>query len=144
MGLFEGLKASFWRIWGSDALENSFFPDAIIKQRIAEVVFAAFFVVVIIGAVIYLKNEAKRERARVAAKTSPTYENVMEVCRLMAPKGVTIVNKPEEWGKWRDMFYVVNGSSQVPTELKQKLKAILSSKGLYLGNMKIIDNYKQK
>ena len=143
MGLFEGLKASFLRIWGSDALENSFFPDAIIKQRIAEVVFAAFFVVVIIGIIIAWKKDAERERARVAAKAAPNYENVMEVCRLMAPKSATITNRPEEWGKWRDMFYVVNGSNQVPAELKQKLKAILSSKGLYLGNMKIIDNYKK-
>ncbi len=99
---------------------------------------------VIIGIIIALKNDAKRERARVAAKSLPNYDNVMEVCKLMSPKSVTIVNRPEEWGKWRDMFYVVNGSNQVPTELKVKLKAILSSKGLYIGNMKIIDNYKQK
>ena len=40
------------------------------------------------------------------------------------------------------MFYIINGSSQIPTELKEKIKKRLVKKGLYINNGKIIDNYK--
>lgn len=41
------------------------------------------------------------------------------------------------------MFYKINQSSDVPSELKQKLKDRLVKKGLYINNMRIIDNYKR-
>ena len=40
------------------------------------------------------------------------------------------------------MFYHINKSSDVPSELKEKLKKRLVKKGLYIDNVRIIDNYK--
>ena len=80
--------------------------------------------------------------ARIRVKKNPTEKNAMRVYRLLRiPLGVTITNHPDEWAKYRDMFYIINGSSQVPSELKERIKTRLSKKGLYIQNMRIKDNY---
>ena len=77
-----------------------------------------------------------------AAKYSPTQENARRVYKTLCKFGVGIRNHPQVWGEYRDMFYKINQSSDVPSELKQKLKDRLVKKGLYINNMRIIDNYK--
>ncbi len=80
--------------------------------------------------------------ARKAVQKNPTLENAQKVYKLLSRFGVTINNHPKDWGKYRDMFYQINGSDQIPTELKEQLKRRLVKKGLYINNMRIIDNYK--
>ena len=80
--------------------------------------------------------------ARSAVMRAPTYENAKKVYRLYSRWGYAINNHPKDWGKVRDMFYVINRSDLVPTELKEKLKSRLIKKGLYINNVRIIDNYK--
>ena len=77
-----------------------------------------------------------------AAKYSPTQENARSVYKTLCKFGVGIRNHPQVWGEYRDMFYKINQSPDVPSELKQKLKDRLIKKGLYINNMRIIDNYK--
>ncbi len=80
--------------------------------------------------------------ARKAAVKNPTQENAQTVYRLLSRLGVTINNHPKDWAKFRDMFYRINGSPLVTTELKEKLKQLLVKKGLFIQQMRIIDNYK--
>lgn len=76
------------------------------------------------------------------AKHFPTQENAWRVYKTLRKFGVGIRNHPQVWGEYRDMFYKINQSSDVPSELKQKLKDRLIKKGLYINNMRIINNYK--
>ncbi len=81
--------------------------------------------------------------ARRKACKHPTEQNALRAFRLLNAKlGVSITNHPREWAKYRDMFYHINKSSDVPSELKEKLKKRLVKKGLYIDNVRIIDNYK--
>ena len=81
--------------------------------------------------------------ARRAAVKNPTEENAWKVYQLLKAKlGITINNHPKDWAKFREMFYAINGSSDVPSELKQQIKNRLIKKGLYINNVRIIDNYK--
>ena len=77
-----------------------------------------------------------------AAKYSPTHENARRVYKTLCKFGIGIRNHPKVWGEYRDMFYKINQFHDVPSELKQKLKDRLVKKGLYINNMRIIDNYK--
>lgn len=72
-----------------------------------------------------------------------TEENAYRAYKLLNAKlGVSINNHPKDWAKYRDMFYKINGSADVPSEIKEKIKQRLVKKGLYIDNMKIVDNYK--
>ena len=74
----------------------------------------------------------------------PTEENAMRVYKLLSTKfGVAINNHPKDWAKYKYMFYKINGSPEIPSELKQKIKERLVKKGLYINNMRIKDNYKK-
>ena len=80
--------------------------------------------------------------ARKKVIKSPTQENAQNVFRLLNAKlGVSINNHPKDWAKFRDMFYYINNSPDIPSELKEKIKTRLIKKGLYINNMKIIDNF---
>ena len=80
--------------------------------------------------------------ARRTVVKNPTEENAMKVFRLLNAKlGVTINNHPKDWAKFRDMFYHINKSNAVPSELKDRIKQRLVKKGLYINNVRIIDNY---
>ena len=82
--------------------------------------------------------------ARSIVSKNPTEENAFRAYKLLNAKlGVTINNHPRDWAKYRDMFYKINGSPEVPTELKIKIKERLVKKGLYINNMRVIDNYKK-
>ena len=76
------------------------------------------------------------------AKHSPTQANARRVYKTLCKFGVGIRNHPQVWGEYRDMFYKINQSPDVPTEIKQNLEDRLVKKGLYINNMRIIDNYK--
>lgn len=77
-----------------------------------------------------------------AAKHSPTQGNAWRVYKVLRKFGVAIRNHPNVWRNYRDMFYKINQSPDVPSELKQKIKERLVKKGLYIDNMRIVDNYK--
>ena len=80
---------------------------------------------------------------RRAVTKNPTEEGAMKAYLLLKkPLGVSINNHPKDWAKYRDMFYQINRSPEVPSELKKLLKERLMKKGLYIDNMRIIDNYK--
>ncbi len=80
--------------------------------------------------------------ARRAALKSPTEENAWKVYQVLKAKiGFSINNHPKDWAKFRDMFYIINRSPEVPSELKQHIKDRLIKKGLYIKNIRIIDNY---
>lgn len=80
--------------------------------------------------------------ARVAATRNPTEANAWRVYKMLCRFGSGINNHPENWKQFRDMFYQINISNQVPSELKELIKQRLIKKGLYIHNMRIIDNYK--
>lgn len=101
----------------------------------------ALAVIVIIVRHIYINVSMFFAKHKV--NKNPTEANAERVFKLLNAKlGVAITNHPKYWGEYRDMFYKINGSSEVPTELKEKIKARLIKKGLYINNMKVIDNYK--
>lgn len=101
----------------------------------------AFVIAVIVVRYIYL-NVSIMFAMRIVNK-NPNEANAQRVFKLLNAKfGVKINNHPKDWGEYRDMFYKINGSSQIPTELKEKIKARLIKKGLYINNIKIINNYK--
>lgn len=80
--------------------------------------------------------------AKETAAKYPTEQNAMRVYKLLCTFGMAINNHPKTWGQYRNMFYKINQSPDVPSELKQKLKDKLVKKGLYIDNMRIIDNYR--
>lgn len=118
----------------------------IYMERIKDFISAGGIVIVgllIIAFFIYaIVSNIQLWLARVAATKNPTEENAWRVYQLLCRFAVGINNHPEDWGKFRDMFYEINCSDKVPSELKEKLKMRLIKKGLYIKNMRIIDNYK--
>ncbi|MBQ7793156.1 MAG: hypothetical protein IJ366_01420 [Clostridia bacterium] len=99
------------------------------------------FVVICIFIVRTVITSFRLDSAVKAATNDPSEDNAYRVYRLLCRFGVGINNHPKDWGRFRDMFYKVNGSNRVPTELKKKMKDKLVKKGLYINGMKIIDNY---
>ena len=51
-------------------------------------------------------------------------------------------NNPNAWAVLKEKWQLINHSDQIPTHLKKEILDILISKGLYLSNSKVIDNYK--
>ena len=103
---------------------------------------AGAIIVLLIVRSVYINVSMSIARSIVAK--NPTEENAMRAYKLLNAKlGVSINNHPKDWAKYRDMFYKINGSPEVPTELKQKIKDRLIKKGLYIQNMRVIDNYKK-
>lgn len=101
----------------------------------------AFVIAVIVVRHFYLNISIFFAKHKV--KKNPDEANAQRVFKLLNAKlGVKINNNPNDWGEYREMFYIINGSSQIPTELKEKIKKRLVKKGLYINNSKIIDNYK--
>lgn len=78
-----------------------------------------------------------------AAKHSPTQGNAWRVYKVLRKFGVAIRNHPTVWKNYRDMFYKINQSPDVPSGLKQKIKERLVKKGLFINNPSIIDNYRK-
>ena len=107
-------------------------------------IFYAIFVILVLWLIIrgiYL--HISMFFARRAAVKNPSQENAWKVYKLLKAKlGITINNHPKDWAKFRDMFYAINNSAKVPSELKEKIKTRLMKKGLYINNVRIIDNYK--
>ena len=95
---------------------------------------ALFIRTLILSVILYIRMKA--------AKHFPTQANAWRVYKTLCKFGIGIRNHPKVWGEYRDMFYKINQSSDIPSELKQKLKDRLIKKGLYINNMRIVDNYK--
>lgn len=55
----------------------------------------------------------------------------------------SVTNHPDSWSQLRGLWNVINHSPNVSSDLKRKVLAIFMSKGLYIGNTNIIDNYKK-
>ena len=75
----------------------------------------------------------------------PNEENAREYIELRRNKpSFTLApnNNPNSWAVLREKWQLINHSDQIPTHLKKEILDILISKGLYLSNSKIIDNYK--
>ncbi|MBQ3037864.1 MAG: hypothetical protein IJD30_01665 [Clostridia bacterium] len=113
------------------------------NEKLEEIFYAVIAVVVIWLIIRFVYINVSMFFARLTVNKAPTQENAMRVFRLLNKRlGVSINNHPKEWAKYRDMFYIINGSAEVPSELKERIKTRLIKKGLYINNMKIIDNYK--
>lgn len=111
----------------------------LIRQAI---VMYAVSAVVIFFVVRFIIRAVRLHFAKIEATKYPTAENAMKVYKLLCTFGMAINNHPKTWGEYRNMFYHINQSPAVPSELKQKLKDKLIKKGLYINNMRIIDNYR--
>lgn len=79
-----------------------------------------------------------------ALKKKITLKNAMKFYKILCRFGVSIQNHPNVWNELRSIFYNVNKSSLIPTELKVKLKTRLEKKGLVVGRIDVIDNYEYK
>ena len=116
------------------------------NNEIIDIIRACPMVIVMLPVIIFFIRSlilaAMLNSRMKTAKHFPTRENVWRVYKTLCKFGVGIRNHPTVWGEYRDMFYKINQSPDVPTELKQKLKDRLVKKGLYINNMRIIDNYK--
>ena len=106
----------------------------------------SLFLVPLIALIIWSSVMKSKLSAAVNKATMfPTEENVIAILEILSKRvRPGIRNHPDEWKKLRNMFYNVNGSSNVTTPLKKDLKDCLVKCGLYIDNMKIIDNYKRR
>ncbi len=109
------------------------------QQEMVGVILVILLVLLI---VYYIVSNIQLYCARIMVKKNPNYKNAKRIYKILCRFVVTITNHPKVWGKYREMFVVVNNSPKVPGELKKKLKERLMKKGLYINNMRIIDNYK--
>ena len=80
--------------------------------------------------------------AKKSAMKNPTQHNAWKIYKILGRLGIGINNHPKIWGEYRNLFIKINNSPNVPSETKLKLKERLEKKGLYINNVKIIDNYK--
>ena len=76
-----------------------------------------------------------------AVAKHPTYENAQRFYAMLRKPLMSINNNPDDWNEYRNIFHRINNSSQVPTELKIKIKNKLQKKKLHLGRTQINDNY---
>lgn len=109
-----------------------------IKGSIAGVIglVILFFIVYSIVMNIYV------EIIRGITQKNPSAENAWRMYKTLKPFFVTITNHPSSWSKYRNMFNAVNHSEQVQSEVKESLKKVLMKKGLFIDNVRIINNYK--
>lgn len=113
------------------------------SENVKEILCVVLAVVVVWLFIRYIYINISMFFARLTVNKAPTQENAMRVYKLLnARLGVSITNHPKVWAKYRDMFYTINGSAEIPSELKERIKGRLIKKGLYINNMRIIDNYK--
>jgi hypothetical protein len=130
-----GVKIELWVI-------NNFYVSGGIKMEESLQIIAAFLLIWLFARFMCINISMFFARKRVVKH--PTEDNAMEVFKLLNAKlGVTINNHPKDWAKYRDMFYHINKSCEIPSELKDRIKKRLVKKGLYIDNIKIIDNYKK-
>lgn len=120
---------------------NNYFVIGGIKMEEALQIIGGFLLIWLFARFICINISMFFARKRVVKH--PTEDNAMEVFKLLNAKlGVSINNHPKDWAKYRDMFHHINRSSEVPSELKDRIKKRLVKKGLYIDNVRIIDNYK--
>ena len=70
---------------------------------------------------------------------NPCNETVEEL--LAYTEHISFTNHPNEWNALRSMWNVINHSPNVTSDLKRKVIASFTSKGLYLNNVNVINNY---
>lgn len=86
---------------------------------------------------------ATQEQNRVYndAINNPCDKTVSEL--LFYCDKIAVRNHPDSWSQLRGMWNVINHSPNVSTDLKRKILAKFMSKGLYMNNTNVIDNYKK-
>lgn len=77
------------------------------------------------------------------ATKTPNAETVSHLIEAWTRIKLSVHNHPDSWRSLRNSWYKINGSSKVPTHLKQQTINLFQKKGLFINNTKIIDNYKQ-
>ena len=50
-------------------------------------------------------------------------------------------NNPSSWAVLREKWQIINHSDKIPSGMKKEIFSILTSKGLYVNNSKIINNF---
>lgn len=75
------------------------------------------------------------------AINNPNDKTVSEL--LFYCDNIAVRNHPDAWSQLRGMWNVINHSPNVSTDLKRKILAKFMSKGLYINNTNVIDNYKK-
>jgi len=104
-------------------VNNDFFHSAMewISKEFSEILFdliiPCLFIFVLIP--IWYHNSCVWFARRRVVK-NPTEENARKVYKALSKFGVSIANYPDEWNKFRNMFYVINGSDKVPTKLSRR------------------------
>ncbi|MBB6215099.1 hypothetical protein HNQ80_001188 [Anaerosolibacter carboniphilus] len=71
-----------------------------------------------------------------------TNEKVENFIKLV--KRTSITNHPTEWNRLRAGFQMVNQSPNISSDLKRQLMNVLMSKGLNLGNIRILENEEER
>ena len=131
---------------------NNFVKEKILSQEIIRDIPQAkqvinggigkYIVTLVIVFVVYLWiTNIQYSLRKHALKKKITVKNAMKFYKILGRFGVSIQNHPNVWNELRSIFYNVNKSTLIPTELKVKLKARLETKGLVVGRINIIDNY---
>ncbi len=100
------------------------------------------------GATIFAWNKAykKREQKRVEmfnqATLTPSNENVNNLIDYINEYGLE--NKPQEWNKLRGVWFAINESPNVSTQIKKQLRDFLTTKGLRITgkDKEVINNHK--
>lgn len=93
------------------------------------------------------KYAAEEDKLFKNLVNNPTKENASEYIELTHNKPkVTLLptNNPSAWAVLREKWQIINHSDKIPTEMKKEILEYLVSRGLYVNNSKIVNNYKEK
>lgn len=85
-------------------------------------------------------QSGEKKRAFDGAIKNPCNETVEEL--LEFTEHISITNHPNEWNALRSVWNIINHSPNVSTDLKRRVIATFTSKGLYINNVNVINNYK--
>lgn len=96
---------------------------------------AIVFICQLFGSVIEMEEKMG------AVSKNPTEETVTACIEYFEKAWLGFNNHPDNWNRIRKVWYVVNGSSKVTTPTKEKFLEKLTKRGLYVNNVRIIDNY---
>ncbi len=94
-----------------------------------------------------IKYAAQENKLFQNLVNNPTKENASEYIELIRNKPTLTFlpdNNPSSWAVLREKWQIINHSSKIPAEMKKEIFGYLVSRGLYVNNSKIVNNYIEK
>ena len=104
-----------------------------------------FYIILLLLKPIF-KYAAEENKLFTNLVNNPTKENASEYIELIRNKPrLTFLpdNNPSAWAVLREKWQIINHSDKIPTEMKKEIFEYLVSRGLYVNNSKIVNNYKE-